>query len=177
MRPTVPNSKSKIGQELVRALSEGISAYLTYEARCGMSPAYCEQFVYAPFVRIAKNLHWKVNGEVPVNKKSGEKVGAGDYKRVDFVFTRNNGGAETTVALEVKYLKPRKNAALNIVEDIKKLSNLQKAKVADEGYLLVVGKFISGAHPKIAGKQLNQPSMKFFIDASKSSYGVAAYKI
>lgn len=165
---------SRVGANLIKGLIEGVSSYLTFEARCGMSPAYCEQFIYGPIVRIAKNLNWNVLGEVAVNKTAGKKKDrVGDYLRVDFVLERN----KSRIAIEVKYLKPTKKTPLNIKSDVEKLETLLDGKCVDECYLLVVGRFIKGVSPKITGKKLNQPSMKYCINTSKSSYGVAAYQI
>lgn len=120
----------------IQSISQGLTAYMTYQARCGMSPAYSEYLLYDPIVRIAKNLGWQTITEYAVNK--GKKK-PGDYKRVDFILTRKNP-VSASIVLEIKWL-PRKVKALSIERDIKKIKKLLpllKTKLRS-GFVLLAG--------------------------------------
>jgi hypothetical protein len=161
-------------RNLLRALAEGVSAFLTYEARCGMYPAYCEQFIYGPIVRIAKQLGWSVMGEVPVGQeKDGKKKTPGDFERVDFVLGYGREGHR--IAIEVKYLKPSKKQSLSVKKDVDKLQRLIACDAICSGYIFVVGRYSGGSGPRLSGHDVGDPTVCFSVPASRTQYGASAY--
>jgi hypothetical protein len=120
---------------LVEALADGVAAYLTLQARCGLWPACSEYLLYDRIVRIAFHLGWAVNCEYKLPKT---RVRAGDNPRLDFMFVRKQ--ERLAIAMEVKWPRdPKKGVSL--VKDLKKLREVKPPKEAqiDRRLLLVAG--------------------------------------
>ncbi len=89
-------------EALLHALSDGLTGYMTFESRCGMSQAYTEYLLYGPIVRIANHLDWRVESEWPHTKTNTAKVTRGDHQRIDFLFWHIKESDAGWVAIEVK---------------------------------------------------------------------------
>lgn len=128
----------------MRVLSDGLTGYLAYESRCGMSEVYSEYFLHSPIVRIANHRAWCVEAEWPHHKgKTGGERSFGDHKRIDFLF-RLPGELDSTdsqwVALEVKWTR-RGIKRINVKNDIAKLTeaiDLYEDKTL-RAFLLIAG--------------------------------------
>lgn len=109
-------SKQK-AEALVVTSSEGLTGYLTYISRCGMSPAYSEYMLYGPIVRVAADKQWNVFSEESAQIKSGR----GDNLKVDFYLeAKEKKYSNLSVALEVKWI-PYSRGTFSIEHDVKKL--------------------------------------------------------
>lgn len=126
---------------LVRAIADGLTGYLTYQARTRMSPVYSEYLLYGPVLRIASSQGWRVICECKV--KFGEKKGRGDYPRIDFWMTRRAGKRRQVAAIELKWISKqhvspkRIGTALAIDDDLRKLSAIPCKKDEDAGRYVV----------------------------------------
>ena len=47
-------------RSVVESLADALTAYLTLQARTGMSPAYSEYLLYDPIVRVCKSRRWEI---------------------------------------------------------------------------------------------------------------------
>ena len=119
---------------LIRALAEGLTGWMTFQARTGMSPAYSELLLYGPIVSMARNLRWKVEGQyrVEVSKKPGAN------RTIDFLLTDSQGNDR--VAVEVKWA-PDKRKRIVIGGDLEKLRLVSPRLPAGvRRFLMVAGK-------------------------------------
>jgi hypothetical protein len=124
---------------LIRAIADGLTGYMTYQARCGMSAVYCEYLLYDPVLRIARSQGWHVICEHKVGKV---KAGPGDSLRIDFLLTHRTPEGRRVAAIEVKWMGKQKTTKLNLTHDIEKLK-MVKRKKGDKLARYVV---LAGAH-------------------------------
>jgi hypothetical protein len=171
---------------LMHALADGLTGYLTYEARCGSASTYNEYFLYGSIVRIAAHLEWRVEPEWPHGKGKGKKASGGDYQRIDFVFRPKRRDTAEWVALEVKWA-PQASASVSAQKDVEKLREARKRFRAKglRAFLIVAGAAKASANnstgPKINKKQLAAGATlrftAYFPAASHTRYGVAVYEV
>jgi hypothetical protein len=191
-RPTIISSQSREVTKmnktiaLLNALADGLTGYMTYESRCGMSMAYTEYLLYGPIVRIANHLGWRVETEWPHEKTVGKKATRGDYRRIDFVFRPAARTLKGWVALEVKWLPTRKTS-LDVSRDVSKLRKARKAFQSKDlqAFLIVAGVHgVSGCDSpklKVEIKGLRPTETpcvaKAFNAGTRARYGATIYEI
>lgn len=135
---------------LMISIADGLTGYMSYQARCGMSEAYSEYLLYDPIVRIVKDK-WKIRSEYSVI----HTVGRGDDKRIDFFIESTD--KKIVVALEVKWLpsklakkaiakkKPNKSS-VSFDGDLKKLRAIKADNKGKDVNCFMV---LAGKHMKI----------------------------
>ncbi|WP_263831507.1 hypothetical protein [Salinibacter sp.] len=130
---------SRKAKALVVTASEGVTGYLTYVSRCGMSPAYSEYMLYGPVVRVAADKQWEVFSEEIAQQTSR----SGDHYRIDFYFeAKEKEYPSLSVALEVKWI-PNDRDEVSIEHDIEKLRIMDQRYHSREVYKFVM---IAGVH-------------------------------
>jgi len=122
---------------LVEALADGVTAYMTLQARCGLWPAYTEYLLYDPIVRIGSHLGWTVNCEYKLPK---DRAKSGDNPRLDFMFVSER--EQLAIAMEVKWPRDPKKM-LKVNHDISKLRRVKSPTGADIDARLLL---IAGPH-------------------------------
>ena len=123
---------------LADGLTEGICAHLVLMSRTGIWPVYSEYVLYETVLRIARNLQWEVACEYKLPKR---KAGAGDHRRIDFVFSLP--ARKLAIPLELKWFRnPSKHTP--VTEDIKKLRQFrdQRGFRVAARWLAVAGRHI-----------------------------------
>lgn len=184
------DSKKPLG--LIHALADGLTGYMTYESRCGMSEAYNEYYIYYPIVRIANHLSWRVKSEWPHMKGSQfDKGGPGDHKRIDFLFSMEDKEEKTNktiswVALEVKWTKQQLRS-MDVEKDVAKLKQAKRIYSKEKklrAFLLIVGPHeVKGADSKLKAMLTGLPEeskaiySKGYKATSPHSYGVTIFEI
>ena len=184
---------------LLGALTDGLCGFLAFESRCGMSAGYNEYFLYRPIIEIVKHRPgWRLVSEWPLTQQTG-KSGAGDHKRIDFLFeskaSTNSSEEPRFVAVEIKWAN---NATryLDVTRDVTKLTSLlttrpggkvsKESRINLTAFLFVVGAHgfdVSGA-PSLKVKLRGLPDTASMVLAkgykasgTRSSYGVTVFEI
>lgn len=161
---------------VAEALADTLVAYLTVQARQGLSAAYSEYLLYDPIVRVAKHRRWDIRAEWPVPKQEHKK---GDNPRIDFRI-RNPDGSET-IYIEIKYFK-KFTKFINVQNDF---SKLERQMTLDEtchtALILVVGKIPQRHDAKrdgIATKPvLNRHMYGVNFRGGITNFGAAVYRV
>jgi hypothetical protein len=130
-----------------------------------MSTVYSEYLLYEPIARIAKSQGYDVRCEVPVINMPKER---GDYKRIDFQFTKDN----STIVLEVKWSD---KTTCPVTKDIEKL----KAFASQNRFLIVFGrgKTIAGLKAKSNGRMLSPSGKMVGWNSGKTNYAARWFKV
>jgi hypothetical protein len=136
--------ESSISDALYR-VKRGLSGYVSYLAACEMNESFSEYILYEPILRILTARGFHVKSEVPC--PGIQKVGPGDFKKIDFVATHSRG----SFSLEVKWAKARR---VNDQIDVVKLLSFIESGDNRRGFLCVFGRrsviqgvsFASGTH-------------------------------
>lgn len=165
---------------LLTTIADGLTGYMTYQSRCGLSPAYTEYLLYDPIVRIAKDKEWIVRSEETVSGK-GKR---GDNKRIDF-FLNATKYDQLFVGLEIKWI-PKKRKVIDIENDVEKLRVFRKLYSNKGTYTFII---IAGVHtlntknknpyklPKIKGLEADRPFYQTVYRSTYTSYGVTVFKV
>lgn len=184
----LPEKKTPLA--LMKAISDGLTGFMAYEARCGMAQAYNEYFLYGPIVRISNHREWRIESEWPHAKGNFNQVSRkGDHERIDFLFrakSKDSDAADLWVALEVKWAGD-KVSRLNVAKDVQKL---QSAAANFDGknlksFLLIVGRHSidKSGKPILQAKLTGLPDRQivkytsFFCTETAVKYGVTLYAI
>jgi hypothetical protein len=182
-----PNAKA-----LLQALADGLTGYMTFESRCGMSAAYTEYLLYAAIVRMVNHraMKWQMESEWPYQQVAGLKSkGRGDQKRIDFFFNPKDSSEaklKNSVLLEVKYAK--NSSRLKVAGDIEKLKEALKLHnaISPVAFILIAGlhRFDTNgfAHlqNKVSGFDANQTAMisvGYKGNGTRHNYGVSIYQV
>lgn len=128
-------SRKSFALSVAEALADTITAFLTVQARQGLSAAYSEYLLYDPIVRVAHYRGWYIRGEWALEK---EKCKSGDTKRIDFKICKSRD-EKSAVYVEVKYKKStRVPSAFN---DEQKLKNaLRQDPARSRALIIIAGK-------------------------------------
>ncbi len=118
------------------ALCDTLTAYLTLQAREGLSPAYSEYLLYDPIVRVARYRGLVIRSEVGLQKMN---PGRGDLERIDFAFQASHR-SRATLFVEVKYV-PRLRTWIDITNDVRKLQRvLEDAPPRSRAFVILAGR-------------------------------------
>jgi len=166
---------------IIAAISDGLTAYMTLQARTGLSPAYSEYLLYDPVVRISKHNGWIPLSEYAVETENRK----GDKKRIDFLLV-NKKNKRQALAIELKWFVSS-SKKVKIAGDLNKLSNYkpEKGNAKVRRFLL-----LAGAHAvRPNGKAEKRPwpklmpeiDQKFFYHtiyrANRTRYGVTVFEV
>lgn len=121
---------------VAEAVADVLTAYMTVQARQGLSAAYSEYLLYDPIVRVARYRGWEIRSEWPLPKVA---PGRGDNKRIDFRI-KTNPKAKRALLLEIKYSKSI-SGVINVEKDVTKLQcQLAQEAVGSRALLVVAGR-------------------------------------
>jgi hypothetical protein len=173
--------KSDWAKGIIAAISDGLTAYMTLQARTGLSPAYSEYLLYDPVVRITKH-----NGWIPISEFAVEThKRKGDKKRIDFLLV-NKKNKRQALAIELKWFVSS-SKKVKIEGDLEKLSNYksEKAKAKVRRFLLLAGTHAVRPNGKAAKRpwpkltpEMDQPYFYHTIyRANRTRYGVTVFEI
>lgn len=189
---------------VIKALADGLTDFLSFQSRCGLSSVHNEYLLYRPIVEIVGHREgWSLRAEW--FNRYAKKMSSGDHKRIDFVFrydppTVVSGTAACQcIALEVKWARNSTNASVNVTRDVAKLRaflDLGQAlagssdtnPAVSKAYLLVAGlcKFesVGGDSPRLDVKIKGLPmdcrpvvTSAFKSHGSRYRYGVSVFEI
>lgn len=177
-------SRRKIVSTL-KALTEGLVGFMTYESRCKMSQVYNEYFLYYPINRILNVKGWDINAEKKVEKKYSN----GDYKRVDFYLYnlsnkyKDNKGRKIGVAIEIKWIPNKSKYIPKIDKDIDKLKKLLgKRIIKNYCFIMFIGKHDSEKIIKLKNLEKKYYKLKILFEptiykTTYSKYGATIFEI
>lgn len=166
---------------IVAAISDGLTAYMTLQARTGLSPAYSEYLLYDPVVRISKHNGWIPLGEHAVETEKRK----GDKKRIDFLLI-NRKNKRQAIAIELKWFVSA-SKKVDIKGDLDKLTKYTPptGQAKTRRFLLLAGAHAVG--PKGKAAERPWPTLKPEIDqrkfyhtiyrADRTRYGVTVFEI
>jgi len=165
--------------DLLRTLAEGLTAYMTFQSRCGMREAYTEYLLYEPILRIVKDKNWLAKTEFIAEVTEGW----GDHKRIDFLLESQETEGDF-IGIEVKWL-PKRKRSLAVGNDIRKLENLEETLDYQNlhSYLVIAGVHKGNAAtpkpdriPKLTGGNCRLFYQTVY-DSRYTHYGVTVMRI
>lgn len=155
--------------KFLKTIAEGLTAFITFESRCGMSAAYSEYLMYSPFVRICADKNWKIRPEEMVSKKYS------DRRRIDYHIVRN----DYHLFVELKWIpNKKKNHYINLDIDMDRLKS-KKFNKKTELYIFIIGNVKGSSIQKTFDEYKNNFEGEYntFYKTSQSDYGVSVFKI
>jgi hypothetical protein len=144
---------------VAEAVADVLTAYMTVQARQGLSAAYSEYLLYDPIVRVARYRGWEIRSEWPLPKSAPSR---GDNRRIDFRI-KTSPKARRALLLEVKYSKSI-SGVINVEKDVAKLQ-YQLAREASGSRALLV----------VAGRRKRKTRDSVHDIATKPSFATALY--
>ena len=164
---------------MLQAISDGLTAFLTLQARVGLAPAYSEYLLYDPVVRVARYRGWGVECEVPMDKAH---PGRGDARRIDFRL-RRNPKARRSLLLEIKY-QPSAGGKVYVAKDVEKLREQLLKGGEGQGsraFVLVAGRERRTGKVETGGfdtvPSLGTPVYSTTYRAAHTTFGVRVFEV
>jgi len=172
---------AKKANSLMVTLAEGLTGYMTFQTRTGLSPAFHRYLLFDPIVRIARDKLWKV--------RSSEVLGDGNEKTphnsIDFIFeSQTHEGL--VVGLQLKWYD-ESGTQLHLGEDIEKLHLLRKRQEGKESFnfiLIALHHTLNNPDadhqlPKIRNADLDQLQLCYSTDypTRYSRYGAVVFEV
>lgn len=159
---------------ILQAISDALVGYLTFQARCGLSPAYSEYLLYDPIVRVCRNRSWHVECEVAIDKTIR---GRGDHKRVDFRL-RKRRSARRALLLEVKYHPRIMGRPVPVKPDCVKLRTLLgESGAGSRAFVLIAGRQQKSNGGFAVTPALNDAYYTTVYPAAHTNFGVTVYEV
>lgn len=172
---------AKKANSLMVTLAEGLTGYMTFQTRTGLSPAFHRYLLFDPIVRIARDKLWKV--------RSNEVLADGSENMsknsIDFIFESQTHN-DLVVGLQLKW-HDESDTPLNLGGDIGKLHLLYKRQEGKESFNFIL---IASHHtfnnpdanhqlPKVRNADLDQLRLCYSTEypTRYSRYGATVFEV
>ena len=149
-------------------VKRGLAGYVSYLAACEMNQSFSEYVLYEPTLRILTARGWSVRCECPC--PGYEKLGAGDFKKLDFVCTGQHGN----VAIEMKWAR---KAKLNVKSDVEKLQKYIQATQGSRGFLFIFGRKSDVEHLNLSAKGIVESGKPIYAEFGVTRFGCRNYEV
>lgn len=154
--------------DVLYRIKRGLAGYISYLAACDMNQSFSEYILYEPTLRILNAQGWDVKCEYPC--PGYQKQGAGDYKKLDFVASKQFD----SFAIEMKWAKKSK---INVDTDIEKLRKYLQANNQARGFLSVFGKKSDIEQLTLGAHKVRERGTPIFAEFGVTRYGCRNYEI
>jgi hypothetical protein len=154
--------------DVLYRVKRGLAGYVSYLAACDMNQSFSEYILYEPTLRILTAQGWAVECEYPC--PGYQKQGSGDYKKIDFVASKQS----TSFAIEMKWAKKQK---INVASDIEKLLKYLQANNQARGFISVFGRRGHIEQLSLGGHNVKERGSPVYAEFGVTRYGCRNYEV
>lgn len=154
--------------DVLYRVKRGLAGYVSYLAACEMNQSFSEYILYEPTLRILIAQNWSVQCEVPC--PGYDKQGPGDFKKLDFVASRQN----TSFAVEMKWAR---TSNLKVAADVEKLRKYREVHKSARGFLFVFGKKSVIDHLGPPSQGVTERGKRVYAEFGVTRYGCRNYEV
>ncbi len=172
---------AKKANSLLVTLAEGLTGYMTFQTRTGVSPAFNRYLLFDPIVRIARDKLWRVHSDATVKVGGREDVN----NTIDFIF-ESQTHKDLLVGVQLKWYEDS-GEWLELQDDIQKLHLLRNQQKEQQSlHFILIAMHHTNHHldtdhqlPRIHNKELDQLKLCYSTEypTRYSRYGATVFEV